>query len=114
MEGTNLITWLSDPALLAFLGGVYVLFIADFLTGVLAAIRRHEFDQKLTGDILIDQGTQIGMVTILALLAGNLQTPLGVMAAGAAAAYAVSAQKSIRDNLGELAQGPEPEGEDVP
>ncbi len=105
----TLLTWISDPALQALVSSVLVLFAADFITGSLAAIRSGIFSQTEAGSILVKQGSSILSVIVLAGLSGGLDTPLGILAVGASGAYALTAQKSIRENLGELVSPPAPD-----
>jgi hypothetical protein len=100
----------TDPALRALLGAVLIAFFAEFASGFLAAVRNGTVSQQLVGKFLQSQGTSVLMIIVLAYLAGDLATPIGAMAATAAAAYGVSVQKSIRENLGLLASGPAPAG----
>jgi hypothetical protein len=102
-------TLFTDPALQALLGVVLIAFFAEFATGFLAAVRNGTVSQAMVGHFLQSQGTSVLTIIILAYLAGDLASPIGAMAATAAAAYAVSVQKSIRENLGLLASGEAPE-----
>lgn len=101
---------INDPALLALLGAVFTAFAADFLTGVFAAIKNGTFKPAYVVEILNGQGTQVAMIVGLAFIAGDLATPLGGMAATAAAAYGIAVQKSVRENFGELLSG----GDSIP
>jgi alanine dehydrogenase len=95
----------TDPALQALLYSVLIAFFAEFAIGTLSAIRNGTWSQALVGKFLQTQGTSVLMILVLAYLAGNLLTPLGVMASTAAVAYGISVQKSIRESLGTLLSG---------
>lgn len=94
--------FLTDPALQAVFGGTLLLFAADFVSGIAAAIRRKVFSASYASNILTDQGPAVLTIGAFSYLAGTAASAIGVLAVGAAAAYLVTAQRSIRENLGEL------------